>query len=279
MNPVSEDGAKALSDFLIDREGIDKAFIVDASPNEYSEELTDAFERQFREKGSIIGNHTFVNLFEEDEIQPSFENRLDEFVQDGTALVMFPSIASVDKAVALINKIEQKNLEIFLVGDMANLYTTNILDKDVALGMVLAMPWHSDALGSEDFACTAFNYWGGKRIGHATAMSYNALKAVVEAMKRTDSPDRDSILSELTSENFKVEGVSGEFSFSENRVANTKVQLVQVMGPREDLQNNSNTGGSFDFPEGRVSLSGERLDFVPLDENYEPLPQRSCDPS
>ncbi len=276
MNPVSQDGATALSSYLLSQD-IELARIIHAEPNKYSVELRDKLEADFRFRLGSSSSEHFDNYFEGGEIKADVKNKLRSLSDNETALVLFPSIDYSEQAFKLIDEIGRIPLDLFLVGDMANLYTTEILNMNAARGMVLAVSWHFDDPKSKRFSCDAHKLWGGP-VNHATAMSYNAIKAVVEAMKKSRSPDRQSVYSTLNSADFSVEGVSGEFTFDKNRVSGavgedsivrTPVQLVQVRGPREG---SSSVEDDFGFTDGRTSGSESRLAFVPLGKDYVPLP-------
>ncbi|NEZ61061.1 ABC transporter substrate-binding protein [Adonisia turfae] len=259
MNPTSQSGAAALSEYLID-EGYTESFIIYDPINDYSQELQGAFVTEFESEGvgSVQSSVSFESLFRDNKLTPNGKDILQKISNEDKALVLFPSIQTIKHAIDLIKYIDQdSSLDIPIIGDMANLYTPEVLGIEASLDMVLAISWHFDDVGS-DFACNARSFWKGD-VNYATAMSYNALKAIVKAMQATNPPSRSSIQSKL-SEGISVEGVSGSFSFNDAGVASTPVQLVQV----QDVSNDQN----------REPRTDKNLDFVPINPSF---PYKTCD--
>ncbi|MGD1854506.1 MAG: ABC transporter substrate-binding protein [Leptolyngbyaceae cyanobacterium] len=276
MNPTSQRGAEALSQYLVDN-NYKRASIIYASENAYAQELATNFKTEFEKSGELVQQPIPFDSLVTDELLIE-ENIADPILQnvseEDRALVLFPSIRSTRKAIRLLEYIEAASLaeNISVIGDMANLYTGDVLKTSSALDMVLAVSWHFDI--DSDLACAARSYWDGGNINYATAMSYYALKAVVEAMNESNfplfpffnSPSRSSIHASLGS-GIKVEYAgNGTFSFDKSTGAsNIPVQLVQIKDTEDISSRKSRSGSTNGF------------DFVPLDQNGVPLSYKECD--
>ena len=123
-------------------------------------------------------------------------------------------------------------------------YSTKTLKEggEDAVGMVMAIAWHPDVedLNPElNFAGKSKDLWGAP-VNWATAMSYNAAKAMIEALRQETNPSRAGIQKQLMASTFSVNGVSGEFKFSQTGHAGTLAKFVEV---RSD--NRSAIGYSF----------------------------------
>lgn len=222
VNATSQKGSQALANQMLN-EGRNKALIAyDFKNNKYSRELRNKFVR-FVSTQEIIGE---IDLSSRSSMA-EFNYKINQAVQEKAALVLFPGPGTVDAALDIL---KANNGKLRVLGDMANLYDMRTLRVgSYAEGMILAPSWNFDSNPGSDFTCKSKQLWGGREVSWAAAMSYNAAKALIEALRRNPTnPTRDGIQQVLANPLFSVQGVSDKFSFSKSGDANTKVQVVKV---------------------------------------------------
>lgn len=201
----------------------------------YSQELESRFSTDIK-----LGGGNIVDKFDLSNSSLNIADSIDQAIEQGAkAIFLVPAPGSVKKALEVVT-INRGRLP--LIGDMANLYTLDTLKvggKD-AVGMVLAPSWHVDADPNSAFSRESRALWKSD-VNSATATSYNAAQAIIEALRRETNPSRSGIQKALTASDFSANGVSGEFRFQSGD-ANTAVQLVEIRSA-----NPSRSGTGYDF--------------------------------
>lgn len=145
--------------------------------------------------------------------------------------------ATLDQALQVI-QVNDSQLPL-LAGDDA--YTPKILQiggKD-AVGMVVAIPWHILAHPQAPFPKQAKALWGGD-INWRTAMTYDAMQALITAIANNPNPTRENLQTTLSSPDFVAQGASGDVRFLPSGDRNQAIQLVKV-------KSGSRSGFDYDF--------------------------------
>ncbi|MDB9330859.1 ABC transporter substrate-binding protein, partial [Nodularia spumigena CS-591/04] len=93
-------------------------------------------------------------------------------------------------------------------------------------GIIISVPWHSQAFPDNPFEQKARKLWGGT-VNWRTATSYDATKAIIAGLQKSNT--REGLKEALRDSDFSVDGATGTIQFdrSGDRV-NTPMFLVQV---------------------------------------------------
>lgn len=235
-NLNTETGGKALADYALTQLKKTDVAVFSDSKSAYSQELESQFSADIQQGGGNI-----VDSFDLSEPGLSVADSINQAIKQGAkAILLIPAPTSVDKALQVITT-NRKRLP--LIGDVANLYTRKTLEvggKD-AVGMVMALPWHTDGSSNAAFPRQAKELWKAD-VSWATATSYNAAQAMIEALKQETDPTRAGIQETLAAPNFSVDGASGEFRFLPSGDVGTSIQLVEIQAATP-----SRSGTGFDF--------------------------------
>lgn len=249
VNATSKEGAGALAGyirtaFLGNSSSPRKVIVFYDSQNEYSNELKLNFIKEVRAVQKSFGDELFFQFFRyfdpvvKQTVDLSSEADLSKFIDqtdfnqlknEGVILALFPAFKSLDQALR-VAETSKNNLP--MLGDMANLYSTRTLEKgDFTQDMVLAPSWNVDCDPNSSFARESRRFWAIDEnkgwvvdVNWATAMSYNAVQAVLQALR--DSPDPQTIREKLDGDIF-VGADRQRFRFYKGD-ADTKVWLVKV---------------------------------------------------
>jgi branched-chain amino acid transport system substrate-binding protein len=118
--------------------------------------------------------------------------------QGADSLLLIPTVNNIDAAI----NIAQANQNRLLLLGSASLYTFETLKKGqkTVEGMVLAVPWHPEAVGGNGFIAQARQLWGGD-VNWRTASAYDATTAIVTALKE-GTPERQSLQKVLSNSSF-----------------------------------------------------------------------------
>jgi branched-chain amino acid transport system substrate-binding protein len=156
--------------------------------------------------------------------------------QGGEGILLAPSVNKLNPAIELIDA-NQRRLTLLA---SSTLYTFQTLQQGGgnANGLVIAVPWHPDALTNNPFAGAARKLWNGE-VNWRTALAYDATKAIITALK-TSTPSRQDLQKRLANSNFSFIGATGKIQFSASGERKGEAILIQVKPG-----NKSNTG--FDF--------------------------------
>lgn len=159
--------------------------------------------------------------------------------QKADVLMLAADTNKLDQALKVV-QVNQKQLNILAGDDVYGIKTL----KDggsAAEGMVVAVPWHSDAEATQsDFLRQSKQLWGGANVNWRTALSYDAVQALVAALER--NPTRSGVQEVLSSPEFSTQGASGTIRFLPSGDRNAPVQLVKIIP-----SNSSRSGTGYDF--------------------------------
>ena len=238
-NANTRTGGRALADYAINKLKVTNIAIFYDSTSPYSNELESAFRYEITSNN----NSRIIKKFNLSDPSLNPENSVDRLISDGTqAILLIPDPKSVETAMKVVNHNRRRS---YLIGDMANLNILEVLTES-AVDMVFAPSWTITGDPDSEFSRNSKNLWNAD-VNWATAMSYNAAEALIEALRRQKNSSRVEIKEILQSSTFFAKGVSGEIKFSGGD-ANTPVQLVEV---RPATPSRSRTG----------------YDFLPIPEN------------
>lgn len=231
-NANTDTGGIALANYALTRLNKREIAVFFDSTSTYSRDLEARFSTDIKQEGGDI-----VDKFDLSDSSLSIANSIDQAIERGAkAILLIPAPESLDRALQVITT-NRKRLP--LLGDMANLYAPRTLEVggEDAVGMVMALSWQDS---NSDFSRKAKELWKVD-VNWATAMSYNAAQAMIEALRREANPSRAGIQRTLTASNFSVDGVSGEFRFQSGDPG-TEVQFVEIRSA-----NPSRSGTGYDF--------------------------------
>ncbi|MGB5594912.1 MAG: ABC transporter substrate-binding protein, partial [Crocosphaera sp.] len=222
-----------LSRYLINRAKKSTVAICFDSSAEYSLSLKEEFTSAiFADGGKVME----INC----DLAQSNINALDKVSQaidqGADSLLLIPTVNNIDAAIAIAQANQNRLL---LLGSSA-LYTFETLkegQKTVA-GMVLAVPWHPQAVGGNGFIAQARQLWGGD-VNWRTAAAYDAATAIVTALKQGNT-DRQSLQKALSNSSFSVQGAAEEVKFLPSGDRNGGSILITIVPGQK-----SRTG--FDF--------------------------------
>lgn len=152
--------------------------------------------------------------------------------QKAEALLLVPSIESIDKAIALA-KVNHNQLPLLSSHSMYMFET--IQEGQAAVdNMILPVPWQPGSIPHNSFPQTARKMWGGN-VNWRTAMAYDATVVIIQGLKET--PTRHGLQLALSDQRFAVNGATGQFRF-ENGDRNSEALLVQVKQVKNKQGNN-----------------------------------------
>ncbi len=221
--PSDKEAARKLAEYMRNKYPQSKAVVFYNSKSEYSESLAEEFM-------NYISNFTKIDLSDDNfgaaeslkELEPK------------TVLVLMPNVEKLDKALEVVKQNSERQPKLpMLAGD--DMYSPKTLEKGQkdALDMVVAVPWDIDASQNPEFKSKSEELWRAE-VNWRTAMSYDATKALVEAIERVrknnKQPTPERIAEELGLEDFVVKGATGKVKFSDNGDRqNPNIQLVKIV--------------------------------------------------
>lgn len=210
--------------------GLNRVVIFYNPKSRYSNNLRGKFTEKFEdEQGEILKKIDLTN-------QPL---NIEQILKDGKsqgleAVVLLPDVKHnyLVSEVAEINN--NNNLGLKLLGG-DTLYSQKTLNNggNHIEGLVIAVPWFSEAPQSEKFTQSAEKYWGGG-VSWLTATSFDATQVLIEAFSL--NPSRTTILQGLRSRNFSTTKTSGnKIKFTKDGEIENKPVLVKVEGGKFKL--------------------------------------------
>ena len=211
-----------------------KAAIIFASKNIYS----NSFKKELQAKLKGL----FVNTPKCDLSSTQFNQKhcVEQAKNNKVETLFFvPNSKNFSKVIPIINY-SPKNWN--LLGADGMYHNPSSLRKD----MVIAIPWYRNKDKTE-FEKDALKIWGTSQVNWRTAMAYDATKALIETLKKTQS--REGIKQVLESKNFSANGASSIIKFDDNGDRkNFSGVLVEVNNGKfeninhsSSISNNSNT--------------------------------------
>ncbi|MFM2315250.1 MAG: hypothetical protein RLZZ04_4526 [Cyanobacteriota bacterium] len=139
------------------------------------------------------------------------ENAINSLISSGAeALLVAPHIDRLDRAIDLARANQWKML---LLGTFS-LDTKKITESGQGdlNGVVLPVPFHHQVASAQTFVSKADRQWGIK-INWRTATSYDATRAVIEAVTQNPDQNRDHVAFALHEPNFAPAGANGNVQF------------------------------------------------------------------
>ena len=129
--------------------------------------------------------------------------------QGADSLLLIPTVNNIGSAIS----VAQANQNRLLLLGSSGLYTFETLKggQKTVEGMVLAVPWHPQAVGGNGFVAQARQLWGGD-VNWRTAAAYDATMAIVAALQEGNN-DRQTIQKSLASGNLMVQGAADTVKF------------------------------------------------------------------
>ncbi|MGK7950130.1 MAG: bifunctional serine/threonine-protein kinase/ABC transporter substrate-binding protein [Xenococcaceae cyanobacterium] len=203
--------AEYLAIYLISN-GLKQANVFYNPESTYTRSFWEEFTRIFSEQGgTIVASNDFS--------QPNFNAR-EAIKQVGnkekTAIILLPDdqvTHSLSNSIELIRNNQGRH---WIAGGWA-LYSPRILQ----LGQlklfdkfVISVPWHRLSSLNEEFTQDSYQLWKGF-VSPRTALSYDATRAVIEALEKDNKPTRKKIKEILAEPNFVTEGATGKIQFNE----------------------------------------------------------------
>jgi branched-chain amino acid transport system substrate-binding protein len=197
-----------------------KAIIYYTSASDYSKslkgELTTAIDLQ---GGQIVAEY--------DLSQSGFNPKqsLQSATQQGADIILLATSGStLNRALQVVRA--NKNQLPILGGDDVYSPETLEIGGPAAKDMIVAVPWHILAPGSQDFAVRSRKIWGGD-VNWRTATAYDATQALITALQKF--PSRAGLQTALLSPNFSAFGASRPVNFLPSGDRNAPVQLVKIV--------------------------------------------------
>ena len=145
------------------------------------------------------------------------------------ALLLIPTSTKHNGALA-IAKANESGLRLFA---SSTLYIGNTLQEggENVVGMKLPTPWHPDSDADGKFSGNAEELWGAEVTTWRTALAYDAVIAIVEALESlrdSTPPTREDLQKEFSSDRFSARGASSPFRFDENGDTEGDVYFVEI---------------------------------------------------
>ncbi|MDY6785341.1 MAG: ABC transporter substrate-binding protein, partial [Cyanobacteriota bacterium] len=217
--PSDRFAGSALADYLLETLQKKQGAVFYNAESTYSQSLKTVFTTElYAQGGEIVAEFDFANG--EFNAAEAVQSAIDSGAE---AILLAPNSAVLDKALQVV-QVNDNRLPL-LAGDSAYKPETLQVGRRDAVGMVLAVPWHS--LGDPDstFPETARQLWGGE-VNWRTAIAYDAAQALIAAM--AVNPTRQGIQEVLSSTDFSATGASDEIRFLPSGDRNQAVQLVTI---------------------------------------------------
>ena len=222
IHMINKQISKALAEYVLNNWDIQKVAIFYVKDTTYTEELKNDFKQELETSGGRV-----VKTF--DLSNPNFDAQFSwkeakDLVAEG--LFLITDNIFFDKAIEVIRV---NSGELKLIAE-ANLYSSNTLiqSKADAIGLVMPVSWHLDQHLDSDFVKNAQKLWRTRSVNDITAMSYNAMRALITALQSNQNPNRITIQQALKSPDFVAQGAGEIIKFTPEGTREGKVQLVEV---------------------------------------------------
>ena len=217
--PSDRFAASALARYMLEQLQKQKVAIFFNSESGYSQSLKEEFTTAVFSDGGQV-------LAEFDLASPSFSalGALEQvFQQQVEVLMLAANTPTLDRALQVV-VVNRSRLDL-LGGD--SLYNPKTLQVggEAAVDMVVAIPWHLLANPEADFVQDSRKLWGGD-VSWRTAMAYDAMQALIVALKR--NPSRQGVQQALVEAGFTAEGATDTVRFLPSGDRKQASQLVTV---------------------------------------------------
>ncbi|BAY33006.1 extracellular ligand-binding receptor [Nostoc carneum NIES-2107] len=161
---------------------------------------------------------------------------ISQFISSGAdSLVLAPHVDRINKALDLAAANNGK-LTLFASPTLYTFQTLQVGKSDVN-GLVLAIPWHPQAIPGNPFPQNAVKLWGGN-VNWRTATAYDATIAIAKGLQQDST--RDGLEKALHSPSLVANGATGKIQFLPSGDRNGTAVLVKIQP-----SNKSATGYDF----------------------------------
>jgi branched-chain amino acid transport system substrate-binding protein len=213
--------AKGLSDYIIKTATRTNIVICVDSQSADNQSFANEFTKAIQQTNSQI-NPTRCNL-SDDTLDPNAI--ISQAISNGAdSLFLAPHIDRIDKALKVVQA-NQGRLQLF---SNPTMYTQKTLAdaKANVKGIVLAVPWHPQAIPGNPFPQKAQTLWGGP-VNWRTATTYDATNVVIAGLQNSNT--RDELQKKLNSSSFSVvDGATGKIQFLSGDRINNNIFLIKV---------------------------------------------------
>lgn len=263
--PTTQVTALALTSYLAKQLPQQKVAVFYNPQSPYSRSLRDQFQLSIDSSGGKI-----IEEFDLCQVVFNAENNLDQAQHQGaTAIALFPDgricAASYPNVLATI-RANSKRYPIMVSGWTLSRAETLESVRDYAVEkLVVAAPWHQLSSPNLDFLETAETLWGksevwGEGVNGATAMTYDAAKALIAALANPSQPNsRAEVRNVLAEPSFQATGATGIIRF----LGGDRREPVNVLLKVVPSKNCNHYGYSF-VPANHPAAKDGMLDCLPL---------------
>ncbi|MEA5518185.1 ABC transporter substrate-binding protein [Limnoraphis robusta] len=206
---VTDLQAKAMVDHLMSDKINKKRVVVFYNPaSPYSSDYQKQFRQQFTERGGTIIES--INL-----AAPNFnaKSAIEKVQNSGeTAIVLIPDGQVTNSVINSVEVIKENQGQNWIVGNWS-VYTPKTLkiaQPELLEKLILVVHWNHLNSPQPDFSQAALQLWGGP-VSPRTALAYDAAHVLIEGIRQ--NPTRKGIQKVLSSESFRVDGVTGKIEF------------------------------------------------------------------
>lgn len=208
-----------------------KAAVFYNSESTYSRSVKSEFTTELLSNGGEV-------VAEFDTAEPGFSvsNAVKAAKAKGTDVIMLGlTLGTIDIPIQVM-AVNQTDLPI-VASD--SLYSPRVLEvgRDNAIGMTIAVPWHTLSHAQSPFVATARQLWGGD-VNWRTATAYDAAMALAAGIEET--PNREGVAGVLADTNFAAAGATEDVRFFSTGDRNQTSQLVTV-------QKGNRTSSGYEF--------------------------------
>ncbi len=212
--------ARALIDHMCQTLNRKKAVIYYTATSDYSKSL----KGQLKSSLTLQGGQVVAQY---DLSQSNFNPKqsLQSAIQQGADTILLATSGStLNRGLQVVRA--NKNQIPILSGDDVYSPETLEIGGPSAKNMIVAVPWHILAPGSQDFAVRSRKIWGGD-VNWRTATAYDATIAIAIAIDK--NPTRSGIHTTLRHTDFTAPGASRPVQFLPSGDRNAPVQLVKIV--------------------------------------------------
>lgn len=230
--PSISSEAEVLARYAIKTKQLSKLAICTDSQAKASQSFKEEFIAKVENEGGEISQITC------DFSAASFNasGAISQAVSDGAEGLILA--VSVDKIKRSLDIIRANKGRLSLMGN-STLYTIDTLKLGQAEAneMVLAAPWHPQAIADNSFPQNARKYWGGD-VNWRSALAYDATQAIIAGLKQDNT--RKGLQKTLSSSEFSANGAMGKIQFLPSGDRNASSILVTI-------QPGQSSGTGYDF--------------------------------
>jgi len=210
--PRTKVSVEVFAKYLIEKKGQTKVAGFYSTSSEATSSFWEEFRKQFRERGGNIAKITEFDLSHSDF---NVKKAIQEVRQtEKTTIVLSPSHIPIalNNAMALL----QANLDRNWVVGTGGIYSQKTLEAAGQLPsfekIAAAVSWHHLNSPNRKFLENTRKLWEGN-VSHRTALTYDAAKALIQAIKEQQQPSREGMQKTLADPNFSVTGATGTIQF------------------------------------------------------------------